>query len=87
MNHGASQGPTRRAMVKELLRERIVEVPVYVERVVEVPVEKIVEVEKIIKVPVEKEVVKYVEKVVKTTYVPGFWEYVGILLKRLRDVF
>jgi len=72
MNHGSSQGPTTEK-VRELLKERIVEVPV----------EKIVEVY----VPVEKKVKEYVVKKVYVERVPAFWEYVKILWKRLADVF
>ena len=86
-NHGATQGPTAPRLFKEIFKPEWIEVPVdrIVEREVrvEVPVEKIVERIVRVEVPVEKIVkVKHIEYVI-----PPFWEYVKILLKRLRDAF
>lgn len=59
---------------KTIIQIEYKEVPVEVEKIIEVPVEKIVEVEKIVKVPVEKiievPITKEVEKIVEVQVPP-----------------
>lgn len=87
MHHGSAQGPSSPPrLFKEIFKAEWIEVEKEVEKVVEkevkVPVEKVVEKTVYVEVPVEVEKVIHVN----VAYVPGFWEYVKILLKRLWNV-